>query len=326
MRRFEHHGAREFWEVLQDGKSVSTRWGALGGPAQERVSTFPSIKEARLAYATLLQERLAAGYVEVQPPAPRQAEPLDAIETKRIGKPKLVKLEESIDTFEEALASLRRQAFLPSLKAGDSDRPLSKRGGLPWLEEGTRWPRCEEISAGEEGPRRPCGSALRFALQLNLAELPGRMRGQLGEGLLQIFTCERCLSGGDTYAILARVLSPKSRVKPLTPEAPPAEARLITGWREVEDEPERQEQAVQRLSERFPDIAGKLEGPEQGDKLGGWPRWYNLLRTPRAACRRCAKEMRFIFQAEALPFEGALSWIFQCPEHQDEVVLDWTCD
>src|SRR5262245_23787599 len=76
------------------------------------------------------------------------------------------------------LREMMRTAWLPGTEAGDGPVTGSKFAGTPCLGPGESWPTC---------PR--CGAPMALFLQLDLAALPGELRGELGSGLLQMFSC-----------------------------------------------------------------------------------------------------------------------------------------
>lgn len=67
MRRFElsEGTSNKFWEVAQEGVSLTTRWGRIGSKGQEKTKTFPSPEAAKIEYGRIIAEKVREGYREI---------------------------------------------------------------------------------------------------------------------------------------------------------------------------------------------------------------------------------------------------------------------
>jgi predicted DNA-binding WGR domain protein len=61
-RKSEH--AEKFWEVTQDGATVTVRFGKLGTDGQTKVKDLGSPAEAEAEVAKLIKEKTKKGYIE----------------------------------------------------------------------------------------------------------------------------------------------------------------------------------------------------------------------------------------------------------------------
>lgn len=77
-----------------------------------------------------------------------------------------------------AVENYKRSAWKPVVSEGDGDYISSKFGGKPWLNASENWPCCSN-----------CGLEMRFFFQLNLEDVPEKLRGKFGQGMLQLFYC-----------------------------------------------------------------------------------------------------------------------------------------
>jgi DNA ligase-1 len=70
-RYFECAGDKssKFWEVVQNGCDVTTRWGKVGATGQSKTKTFASEAAATKEVAKLIESKTADGYVEKKKPA-----------------------------------------------------------------------------------------------------------------------------------------------------------------------------------------------------------------------------------------------------------------
>jgi DNA ligase-1 len=70
-RRFEYAkgGAAKFWEVARQGRTVTLRFGAVGGAKQSKTETFASEAEARAAVEEMIAEKFDDGFTELVAPA-----------------------------------------------------------------------------------------------------------------------------------------------------------------------------------------------------------------------------------------------------------------
>lgn len=243
----------------------------------------------------------------------------------------------------------RRLAWKPQLKDGDGKLAGSKFAGMPWLAAGEEWPACGDC----EGP-------MRLFLQLDLDDLPQKVGGRFGGGLLQAFFCiqEECLLGHHgsnpfSSCHLIRVVRPSGmnadvaipRFEDGVEAFPP---RQIVGWECVDDYPSLAEkrdlgldhgpvknivicnqpklEIEAKLKEYF-----KLPGNVDGEKLAGWAGWVNI-NTDYPKCPKCETRMdQTIFQLgsnDNMPFmwgDDGQGHIVQCPKHLDVVAFPWTC-
>ncbi len=58
----------KFWEVVQNGSDMTTRWGKIGAAGQSKTKTFASDEAAAKQVAKLIAEKTAEGYVEKERP------------------------------------------------------------------------------------------------------------------------------------------------------------------------------------------------------------------------------------------------------------------
>jgi predicted DNA-binding WGR domain protein len=85
VRRFEYigGGSEKFWEIHQDGTSVTVHFGRIGTAGQTQVKELGTDTAAATHAAKLVAEKVKKGYVEagtVDPPAVTVAEPVDVPE------------------------------------------------------------------------------------------------------------------------------------------------------------------------------------------------------------------------------------------------------
>ena len=221
----------------------------------------------------------------------------------------------------------KRTAWLPITEAGDGPVTASKFSGTPWIGPGESWPVCPLC-------RKPMG----LFLQLDLGSLPE----ELGVGLFQMFYCvsrSECTTRGDgcrdpfsPYQVLRRIGKgaggPPTALPSFDNSIP---ARLITGWKPVEDYPDRTEWDGLGIW-TDDDAADALQelgySPHQNDKLLGWPSWPQYVHYPK--CRACGRDLWMIFQFES---DQNLSYMFGddgcghitgCPDHPDELAFTWS--
>jgi DNA ligase-1 len=71
-RYFEYTDAKssKFWEVVQNGCDMTTRWGKIGATGQSKTKTFASEEAAAKQVAKLIEEKTSEGYVERGASAP----------------------------------------------------------------------------------------------------------------------------------------------------------------------------------------------------------------------------------------------------------------
>jgi uncharacterized protein YwqG len=204
--------------------------------------------------------------------------------------------------------------YKPVVRKGDTDLPVSKYFGLPWLAAGEDWP---EIN----------GTKPTFILQLEVASLPEPYKAALGgEGLVQLFYDTTGDNEWDESALVRRVLPnglPSSCMVDATLEddegGDDSEAddhavtftddtaewkpKLIKDWKADVDYPryEHLEELTDiDLEEIFDrkevDAASKLDGCLQGDKLGGWPFWSQAVEFQDD---NSGERMHYVFQLDA---------------------------
>lgn len=229
------------------------------------------------------------------------------------------------------LVELKRKTWIPVTEPGDGTATASKFSGTPWLGAGDDWPIC---------PR--CSQPMALFLQLNLAELPDDVAGELGRGLLQMFYCTsraECSVKGDgcwepfsPYQLLRRVDSSREASVVHVPGFDnPIPARTITGWEEKDDYPhpyECEQYGIDLDGDEF-DALNDVAYPRQGDKLLGWPAWVQHIDYPR--CRTCGRSMWLLFQIDShcnlwyMFGDNGCGHITQCPDHPDELAFVWAC-
>jgi len=56
--------SNKFWEVSQDGNTMTTRWGRIGSAGQSKTKTFADAQAAANAMAVLIEEKTDEGYAE----------------------------------------------------------------------------------------------------------------------------------------------------------------------------------------------------------------------------------------------------------------------
>lgn len=229
------------------------------------------------------------------------------------------------------LAPFKRPAWVPETAEGDGGVTNSKFAGTPWLGASEEWPVCPS-----------CGNPIQLFLQLNLAQLPEAVRGEYGEGLIQLFYCTneepQCETECEAFfpfsrSVVARLVAPEG--EPNTAPAPEIEGafppRLIVGWRETDDYPNWEESAELGVELEEAELDA-LEGagyPRPGDKLAGWPNWIQGIEYPD--CPDCGERMRLVFQIDSgdnLSFDFGdvgCSHVTQCPTHKEQLAFGWAC-
>ncbi|CAD5989492.1 Galectin-9 [Planktothrix tepida] len=250
-----------------------------------------------------------------------------------------------------------RPAWKPVVTQGDGTLLASKFCGRPWLAAEEPWPTCP-----------CCSKPMQLFLQLNLGELPEPVREEFGTGLLQLFHCIGCNSEADyelgtIYYGRVPYLIRKVRIRLVQPvgngSTPPLPeingeaygthfpALTITDWREIEDYPDLDDlvalvygfeqvqedhfwdEVVRRLGLDDLDEYDEVYPTDNGDKLGGYPRWVQGMECP--GCPVCHAPMRQVFQ---LASRKNLSYMFgdmgiahvlQCRTHKDQFAFVWAC-
>lgn len=225
----------------------------------------------------------------------------------------------------------KRKAWKPITIHGDSDADASKFSGMPALEPAEQWPPCKH-----------CGEPMQLFIQLNIAQLPDRLRSyfQTESGFLQMFYCtnvdpfceEECkayLPFGESS--LVRIIKPESYK---IPTEPPEDdfylpARTIIDWKEVTDYPswEELEDMGIKLANEENDVLNEMETPVDGDKFAGWHYWLQGVEYPR--CPECKEKMRLLFQLDSednLPYmfgDAGCGYITRCSNHPDILAFSW---
>lgn len=118
MRRFEFVGgaSEKFWEIDVADRETIVRFGRIDSRGTSKTKRFANAAAAMKAADSLIAEKVAKGYSEI---------PYDPV------------------------TELRKAAWTPKTKRGDSDKPVSKFGGRAWIEKGTEWPACSFCASPE---------------------------------------------------------------------------------------------------------------------------------------------------------------------------------
>ncbi|WP_315922079.1 DUF1963 domain-containing protein [Mesorhizobium sp. SP-1A] len=179
--------------------------------------------------------------------------------------------------FSAHIESQKRPVWRPILEEGDSNEPVSKYYGTPWLARDEKWPECN-------------GEPMLFICQLEIDKLPSPTREHLGgKGLFQFFYHPDPANYGED--MLVRTVHPDGPTS--VTEIPDIDLsdliddedgcithllrpRLVVGWEEHAEYPDWEEE---------PDLYENLynSGMEYseipsfqnfwGDKLFGWSSW-----------------------------------------------------
>jgi uncharacterized protein YwqG len=241
---------------------------------------------------------------------------------------------EIFESVHDKLAELKKKAWKPHVKEGESNLNGSKFSGTPWLAEDEEWPVCKN-----------CKLPMQLFLQLNLNELPEELREDFGKGMIQMFYCTNqeplCEDICEAYfpfseSVLVRLVKPESNgKKSIIPEEIEGyfPAREITGWQEIEaefpDGYECQENYKLEFTPEEKELLYEEIIPAMGDKTGGWPYWVQGVEYP--TCPVCGEKMRMVFQIDSnnnLPFtfgDLGCGHITQCSEHKNVLAFGWAC-
>jgi len=224
-----------------------------------------------------------------------------------------------------------RRAWKPVTVEGDTDLKGSKFSGQPWLAAGESWPVC-----------RNCGKPMQLLLQLNFNNIPESVREQDGTGLLQLFYCVNdnpcCEIECEAWApfsnsvLLRRIESipePANINETIPDNYFPA--KTIVGWEEVEDYPTEQEAKALgvEITQDEQEIVESEASVVCGDKLGGWPNWFQSIEYPD--CPVCHETMELFFQLQPgknLPyglFGCGCGHITRCKQHRNQFAFGWAC-
>ncbi|PAP76505.1 DUF1963 domain-containing protein [Rubrivirga marina] len=226
-----------------------------------------------------------------------------------------------------ALQPYVRTAWLPETAEEDGPRTASKLGGTAWIPADETWPACPN-----------CGRSLQLLLQLNPDDLPEAVRGEVGEGLVQLFYCTSqdplCEVDCEAFfpfsaSVVARRVVPDGEGSEAVPDlADPFPPRRVVGWRPVDDLPVPEDAPELSLPDEVWDEVYR-HGLVERDKLAGWPTW--IQGPERPACPRCGTEMRVVFQIvsdDTLPIlfgDMGTGHLTRCPEHADVLTFGWAC-
>ncbi len=227
-------------------------------------------------------------------------------------------------------AIVPRKAWRPKLEPGDDDKPVTKYGGLPWMEADDSWPVCD------------CGRRFAFIFQIRLDDLPDAP--YFGRGLVQLFLCEGETCGPECYHLRYIELERPAESIDAPPERPengyelsPPEPMRVVGWAGPgNDYPAFGDMDFEALMATQPkvrkeDIKHYLSGlsAEDDDKLGGWPFWHEELSGELPHCDVCGGRTRLLYQLDfrgsrVLPEFSGIAFLSQCPKHKDELNINWT--
>lgn len=237
-----------------------------------------------------------------------------------------------------AILPFKRSAWKPIVENVDGSTTDSKFAGAPYLKADEDYPRCEN-----------CGKPLQLFIQLNFDQLPEAVRNNYGSGLLQLFYCinEEPLCEVECEAffpfaksVLVRIVEIEQKAlspvkfTPLSPFPP----RSITGWKEVEDYPNREERESLGTESAEIDWENTVDErgdsfdesfPVGGDKLAGHPRWIQSVEYPD--CPLCSEQMQLVFQIDSddnLPYyfgDVGCGHTTQCETHKDRLAFGWAC-
>ena len=108
-------------------------------------------------------------------------------------------------------------------------------------------------------------------------------------------------------------------------------AKLIEGWRELDDYPNAEEGELLgiELTDDQWETLGAEGRPGTGDKLAGYPAWVQGVEYPN--CLVCGASMRLVFQIDSednLPFmfgDVGCGHITQCKTHPEQLAFGWAC-
>ena len=180
-------------------------------------------------------------------------------------------------------------------------------------------------------------------LQLNLANLPEEIRGELGQGYLQMFYCvsnsECCVRGENwqspfaPHQLLRRIDSSRSELAASVPRFDLALQPLtILGWEPIDDYPnsyELDELGVELDDEMRDELFDRGLTSAQRDKLLGWPAWVQNVDYPQ--CRICGRSLWLIFSLEShqnlfyMFGDDGSGQLTGCPDHPGELAFAWQC-
>jgi uncharacterized protein YwqG len=232
--------------------------------------------------------------------------------------------------FEDQKKTLVRKAWKPVTVGGEGPLAASRFSGRAWLEKDEGWPICQY-----------CGKPMQLFLQLNLNEIPDAIRGEFGDGLVQLFFCTNseapCEVACDAWepfakSELVRLVHPSvSRTAIAVPDIEDYfPSKQIVGWAELEDYPlDEADDVGMGWSDEARERILEEGYPRPGDKLAGWPYWVQNVEYPN--CPVCNTQMRLVFQIDSednLPHmfgDSGCGHITQCPAHKEQLAFAWAC-
>lgn len=178
-------------------------------------------------------------------------------------------------------------------------------------------------------------------LQLNLSELPEAVKGEYGEGLIQVFYCTNletdCEAECGAFVPFSKSVNVRlvrdigGKVPLLEPAADQLFPSLhIEDWEEYFEYPAAAD--LENLGINLDEEATEeldSSPPMYWDKLGGHPSWLQYPEYPE--CPQCSAKMRLVYQIrgeEHLPWafgDEGCAYITQCETHREILALLWQC-
>ncbi|MDP4145724.1 MAG: DUF1963 domain-containing protein [Bacillota bacterium] len=246
--------------------------------------------------------------------------------------------------FTKKIEKYKRKVWIPKIVNEEISLTTSKFLGTPVITDSFNWPICPN-----------CGKKMQFFMQLNVLELPDEFKSFLGieEGLIQLFYCTTmespigfdfskgspnfCDIDCETYfpfskSIHARVIKDFNLTTSNNFDTQSiSQAKTIVAWEEKYDLPgiPDLESLGVEVNEEVIDLIYESGYPLVGDKIGGWPLWFQNSDYP--TCPICKKKMRYLVQLDS---EGNIPYVFgeygvglltQCEEHKEILTFHWNC-
>ncbi|MCK5243343.1 DUF1963 domain-containing protein [bacterium] len=150
------------------------------------------------------------------------------------------KVAEVIKSLTLKLEPFKRKCWIPVVDNSDGSLVSSKFSGKPFLRQDEAWPLCGI-----------CHNPMLLALQLNICELPEKIKTRMGgQGLLQLFYCTDSCGTEDGWEAFSknqrlRIIMPdKGKNEVIIPniyeytDYPP---KVVKGWKELDDYPHSEE-------------------------------------------------------------------------------------
>lgn len=228
------------------------------------------------------------------------------------------------------LAPFRRTAWIPQTIPDNGELYDSKFAGIACLRKNEEWPGCGI-----------CGQPMLLVVQLNLSKIPIAMQVNLDkQGYFQFFYCTKhdCEEKTNFSAFgknkLIRIIGTDNlHDKVKEPDRPLRDieyaSRLITGWQERVDYPDREE-CESILGCRLEDDFTDEDTCIPNDKFGGWPYWTQGVRYPK--CPKSREKMEYVFQinAEDVNLPGLFAsdgtgHITRSKKFSDIMAFSWAC-